>query len=416
MAMAGEPQLAQTNPQAYYMWLVRSQRMPAAQAYDLVQQRFGQAKTPEQQQRDAANAQQNNSLAQVGGMVAGTAATTYGASLLGGGSAAAGAGAAGAGAAGAGAAGAGAAGAGAAGAGAGAATGGAVVGGAAAGAGGAAAAGSAGAAGASGAAGSSAAGASSGAAGAAGTAGIAAAIIIGLQNLWETGGKDIIKGRGDRSDWLNMAMPNLLPRLLGRKSIGKALTSGKSYAQNERDDFRGLLKQVAVADKDYNVTLADGSKFNIGLDGKTKYKNVGKNVDGKTERNVWDVDYSNPLSNYAVGQIDPLVRSIYKDEKNLKLEQYTGMLVNAATSNAKNEDEVLANINSMLGNSKLAELAGVQVPGAQPAPVQRPGQGQVARVSPGMYMNDQGRVSRASSVRQSLEQNYSKPSNKGKKR
>lgn len=75
MAMAGEPQLAQTNPQAYYMWLVRSQRMPAAQAYDLVQQRFGQAKTPEQQQRDAANAQQNNSLAQVGGMVGGAVVT-----------------------------------------------------------------------------------------------------------------------------------------------------------------------------------------------------------------------------------------------------------------------------------------------------------------------------------------------------
>jgi hypothetical protein len=56
--------------------------------------------------------------------------------------------------------------------------------------------------------------------------------------------------------------------------------------------------------------------------------------------------------------------------------------------------------------------------GASPQNTQitRPQAGQVARVSPGMYMNDKGQVSRASSMRQSLEQNYGKSNSKGKKK
>lgn len=55
-----------------------------------------------------------------------------------------------------------------------------------------------------------------------------------------------------------------------------------------------------------------------------------------------------------------------------------------------------------------------QAPNPQVAPVARPQAGQVARVSPGMYMNDKGQVKPATTVRQSLEQNYGK--SKGKSR
>lgn len=184
-----------------------------------------------------------------------------------------------------------------------------------------------------------------------------------LSTAWETGMKDILRGRGTREDYINQGVnmatgfaPNLALKLMGKRSIGKMMTTGKSDAQLQRDDFRGLLKQTGVADDKYNVTLADGSTFNIGLDGKTKYENVGKNIDGKTTRHAWDVDFSNPLAKFAVSQIDPKIRSIYEGvDGKVKPEQYTGMLVNAVTSNAKSEKDVLANINAMLGKSTFAQ-------------------------------------------------------------
>lgn len=201
-----------------------------------------------------------------------------------------------------------------------------------------------------------------------------AAAIAAISNAWETGMKDILRGRGTREDYINQGvnmltggLPNIALRMMGKRSIGKMMTTGKSDAQLLRDDFRGLLKQTNVADDKYNVTLADGSQFNIGLDGKTKYENVGTNIDGKTKRNAWDVDFSNPLAQYAVNQIDPMIRNIYQGVGGkVKPEQYTGMLVNAVTSNAKSQEDVLANINAMLGKSTLVQSAGGQPPQGQP--------------------------------------------------
>jgi len=192
---------------------------------------------------------------------------------------------------------------------------------------------------------------------------------ITLNNMYETGGKDILRGKGDRADWTNQAVNNapllsmvlgsggFLPfaaalplaniglRLLGKKSIGHYMTTGKSDAQLQRDDFRGKLKEKGVADKDYNVTLADGSKFNIGLDGKTKYTNI----DGKTTRNAYDVDLNNPLAQHAIKRIDPYVAEMYANQMGIPREQYVGMLVNASTSNAKTPEEVDANIDTITG-------------------------------------------------------------------
>jgi hypothetical protein len=227
--------------------------------------------------------------------------------------------------------------------------------------------------------------------------------------------KDIVRGRGNRADWINQGVNmaggaglNLGLRLLGKRSVGAMMTSGKSNAQALRDDFRGDLKESGVADKDYMVTLADGSKFNIGLDGKTKYKNT----DEKTTRNAWDVDWSNPLAKLASEKIDPMIRGIYgTDDPKAKFfpGQYTGMLVNAATSNAKNEAEVMANIEAMMGKSKFAKQAGV---GITPPKPQKPPKGEVVRVSPGMYMNDKGQVGPAKTVKEALTANYNKTKEK----
>jgi len=71
-----EPALAQTDPQAYYLWL-KTQGMSPLQAAQQVQQRFGAPKTPQQQQEAAANNQMKQTLAQTGGMVGGVIAGKF---------------------------------------------------------------------------------------------------------------------------------------------------------------------------------------------------------------------------------------------------------------------------------------------------------------------------------------------------
>ena len=333
MAIQQAPALTQSDPRAYYLWL-QTQGLSPLQAVQEVQNRFGAPKSPEQQQKDLANQQQQQALAQTGGLVGGTLLATKGVPWL----------------------------AGKLGLGVGTGTGtvttptlvGAKIVGGSAGAG----------------AGAGTTGASTTLGGVGSAALPIAAVGIGLNQLWESGMKDILRGRGTREDWINqganvmgLGLPGIALRVMGKRSIGKMMTTGKSDAQLLRDDFRGLLKQTGVADDSYNVTLADGSQFNIGLDGKTKYQNVGENIDGKKTRNAWDVDFSNPLAQFAVDKIDPMIRNIYQDtDGKLKPEQYTGMLVNAVTSNAKSQDDILANINAMLGKSTFAKEAGMELP------------------------------------------------------
>jgi len=376
------PPFARSSPKAYYAWLT-SNGYPHRVAYDQTVGIFGPPKTPEQQQAEAAKQKQQAGLAQAGGAIGGALLVNEAARGFPtiGGLFSSGAG------------------------------------GTTAVAqptllGGAEALGSTGVTGATTGTGA----ASTSTLGSIGSVALpVAAAAATISNAWETGMKDILRGRGNRADYINQGvnmltggLPNMALRMMGKRSVGAMMTSGKSNAQALRDDFRGDLKQSGVADKDYMVTLADGSKFNIGLDGKTKYKNI----DEKTTRNAWDVDFSNPLAKFATDKIDPMIRGIYgADNPKAKFfpGQYTGMLVNAATSNAKNEAEVMANIETMLGKSKFAEQAGV---GITPPKPQRPPKGQVVRVSPGMYMNDKGQVGPAKTVRQALSANYKKTEEK----
>ena len=392
------PAFARSNPQAYYAWLT-SNGFPHRAAYDQTTAIFGPPKTPEEQQREAAANAQRAGLAQTAGAVGGAvlageaisgfptikglfgSSTTpalavpkvVGVKAVGAGTGAAtGAGATGAGTAGT------------------ATTGGSTLG-------------------------------SIGS-----TVLPVAAAMATINNAWETGMKDIVRGRGDRADWTNQlanitgvgTVANIGLRLLGKRSIGAMMKSGKSLPERIRDDFRGTLKETGVADKDYMVTLADGSKYNIGLGGKTKLQNVGENIDGKTTRNTWDVDWSNPIAKFATDQIEPMIRNIYgadDPKKKFYPGHFTGMLVNAVTSNAQTEADVLKNIEAVLGKSTFAQQAGVNVQTPQ-APIQKPSKGEVVRVSPGMYMNDKGVVKPATSVRQALKVNYNNTKKKDNKK
>lgn len=69
-----EPALTQQDPRAYYLWL-QSQRVPPMQAVQMVEQRFGPPKTPEQRAREQAGQAQSNALAQTAGTVGGLLVT-----------------------------------------------------------------------------------------------------------------------------------------------------------------------------------------------------------------------------------------------------------------------------------------------------------------------------------------------------
>ena len=365
-AKAPPPPAKGMSPQDYYGALT-SQGFRPWEAYQAVQTNFGPPKSPQQIAEEQASAEQNAALAQTGGQVLGTVGTAYGLGQIGAGAGTAGAGASGAGAI---------------------------------GAGGAYSGGVGGMAGVGGTAGAGTAGAGTASTGAtlsgAGAVALPVALAIGMgSTMWESGMKDILRGRGDRSDWINQGvnlttgfLPNMALNLMGKRSVGKMMTTGKSDAQLLRDDFRGKLQETGVADKDYNIILANGDKYNIGKDGKAKLTNI----DGKTTRRTWDVDWENPLAKYAVDKIDPRVRSIYTEEAakaGIPVEQYTGMLVNAATYNAKTEKDVEANINAMLGKSGLDKGPGATIskkpeapiavrppaplpPGVKPGPIEAP--------------------------------------------
>lgn len=402
--MQAPPPAKGMTPQQYYMALI-SQGMRSQDAYAALQQAYGPPKSPQQLEQEQQSAASNAALAQTGGTLAGLAGSAYLYGQLGGaGAAAAGAGTgAGTGSAvlgsvlggGAGASGSMAT-----------AGGGAVMGSGAVGSGAAAAGATGGVATGGGAAGGAAAGAGAGA------VLVPAAIVAGAavlaSNAWETGMKDIVRGRGTREDYINqvanhMTGLNLGLRLFGKRSIGSMMTSGKSQQQQIRDSFRTNLKDSGVADDKYQVTLADGSKFDIGLDGKHKFKNL----DG-TERHPYDGDASNPLSNYATSKIDPMIKRIYEGApEDYHTEQFTGMLVNAAISNAKSEKDVDANIAAMLGNSPFAKQAGIDAKNVQAlTKLERPKQGEVLRLSPGLYRTDTGKIQQAKTMRQALELAY----------
>lgn len=71
-----EPDIVKRDAQAYYQWL-RSQRIPGAQAYQMVIQRFGEPKSQGDLAAERQKAAENAGLAQAGGAVAGTLGTAY---------------------------------------------------------------------------------------------------------------------------------------------------------------------------------------------------------------------------------------------------------------------------------------------------------------------------------------------------
>lgn len=160
------------------------------------------------------------------------------------------------------------------------------------------------------------------------TGGLAGAARQGLIKL--TGGK--------WSKWEDKALNTLDPTT----KIIKAFSSHKGQGQFDRDKARADLVKSGVLDPNYQLELADGSKFDMGMDGGARLKNT----DG-TERKYKDIDQSRTdLGNMAdvyalaapLGEISAMT-SGGKDTAPTLSAYYT----NAISSNAKSYDDVVNN-------------------------------------------------------------------------
>jgi len=120
---------------------------------------------------------------------------------------------------------------------------------------------------------------------------------------------------------------------------------GKDKDQFMRDKIREGFQKMGFVDQNYNVRLADGSTYNIGVDGKAKPEYGVNPANGKA-MHAFDLDQANPIVKQLIPLVNPLVNVLTGGDKKLASD-FTGYLVRAAMSNSGNDvQKAIANIQS----------------------------------------------------------------------
>lgn len=139
--------------------------------------------------------------------------------------------------------------------------------------------------------------------------------------------------------------------------IGSALGSvlgnkfgGGTSSQQIRNSYRSNLVSNGIAEKgpnnQVNVTLADGSKYDIGIDGGAQIKNK----DG-TDRFSYEVDWTNPVAADSIPASHILAIATGLDPSMTKKDSFNriaGQLTNAISSNAGSVADSHKNAKAML--------------------------------------------------------------------
>lgn len=188
-----------------------------------------------------------------------------------------------------------------------------------------------------------------------GTAAGAAGVALGTYQVykgWGTGGKAgaingalggtaIAAGLYGMSTGLGvvaLANPYLLGAVVAISIAGNLAKTGKHKDQNARDGVRSVFESNKAVDRDYNFTLPDGTKTNIGVDGDEGKHDVHdpsripqgqKAVD---ELNSYDVDYTNDLD-YSAGMAGVALSRIVTGGKATNVDQVGSQIGNAALKN-----------------------------------------------------------------------------------
>lgn len=113
-------------------------------------------------------------------------------------------------------------------------------------------------------------------------------------------------------------------------AFSNLFSSGKSHDQKMRDGVRKMLLQQGIIDSNYTIGLADGSRYDIGIDGRPRAEFGG--------RKPYEVDFTNPLAGDVVGLVNPLANLIAGSDEKLSI-AFAGYFANAATSNAGGDIE-----------------------------------------------------------------------------
>lgn len=215
--------------------------------------------------------------------------------------------------------------------------------------------------------------------------------------------------------------------------------SHKGKAQTMRDGIRNVLQENKILDKDYKGTLADGSTYDFGKDGSTlKWKEIDKVA--QSNPNAWSpaVNLADALSAgygfvgqkasdiaawYAKAAVSNAGDDAEKAKQNMRhFAQQQGMsydLIKQKLDSAKADNRVTEDqYNRYLAGARDLftgqPTKGVTTPGSAPIQqnIPRPKTGEVARLSPGIYMDDKGRTVRGKTMRDALQSAYNKTKDK----
>lgn len=160
----------------------------------------------------------------------------------------------------------------------------------------------------------------------------------------------VLKGDMSYQDALNGQLP-------GIQAISTALGSGRNTGRKMRDGWRSGLQEAGIADENYNVTLADGSKYDIGQDDGAKLVNK----DG-VERNTFDIDWGDKATTNAIPDAHLFALATGLDptsnEKADTFHRATAQALNGATSNADTPEGIQANLKAMMKDVKPETLMG----------------------------------------------------------
>lgn len=123
-------------------------------------------------------------------------------------------------------------------------------------------------------------------------------------------------------------------RLIDKQLWGSTKSDGQIY----RDRVRKSMKGYGLLDDKYNLTLADGTKFDFGLDGGARLTNAKGE-----KRRYQDVDFSDKLAADSVWKTNPLgyLFTAGRGTKDMRTEtDIVGALTNAVTQNSKTSEDV----------------------------------------------------------------------------
>ncbi len=127
--------------------------------------------------------------------------------------------------------------------------------------------------------------------------------------------------------------------------IGAATGSGKSKNQMKRDEIRKSLIDMGVLDDKYNLTLADGSKFDAGKDGGFRLKGA----DG-TERHITTTDGKAKTTGAANTYAKTILGILGQNDKD-----FTGIFTNALQSTGDDENKVKSNAKALMSKVGISD-------------------------------------------------------------